>query len=272
MRQINEINLQRMNNGAHFTFMSDVLARALADEAVMAKAEALVNALKTAVAAEDDALKLSQKNMLTDDIAKADSDRDSLYYAYKQAVESTLGVSVEALQGAAKVLAQHIKDYRIDPKAELHQETGLLVNFIADLEGKYQTQVATLGLTAIVAALKEANERVRSYTLQRTEDRMAQQVGAMKAARLACDDAYRKLVQMVNALAVVFGEADYAKFIDYMNTEITQYKRQVLGQKVSADDGGDTTPDDGGTTPDDGGGTDPEPDPDPDDDGGEMGE
>lgn len=271
MRQINEINLQRMNNGAHFTFMSDVLARALADEAVMAKAEALVNALKTAVAAEDDALKLSQKNMLTDDIAKADSDRDSLYYAYKQAVESTLGVSVEALQGAAKVLAQHIKDYRIDPKAELHQETGLLVNFIADLEEKYQTQVATLGLTAIVAALKEANERVRTYTLQRTEDRMAQQVGAMKAARLACDDAYRKLVQMVNALAVVFGEADYAKFIDYMNTEITQYKRQVLGQKVSADDGG-TTPDDGGTTPDDGGGTTPDPAPDPDDDGGEMGE
>ena len=110
------------------------------------------------------------------------------------------------------------------------------------------------------------------YTLQRTEDRMAQQVGAMKTARLACDDAYRKLVQMVNALAVVFGEADYAKFIDYMNTEITQYKRQVLGQKVSADDGGETTPDDGGSTPDDGGGTDPEPAPDPDDDGGEMGE
>ena len=79
MRQIQDFSVQRMNNGAHFTFMSDVQARALADEVVMAKAEALVNALKTAVAAEDEALKLSQKNMLTDDIAKADSDRDSLY-------------------------------------------------------------------------------------------------------------------------------------------------------------------------------------------------
>lgn len=39
---------------------------------------------------------------------------------------------------------------------------------------------------------------------------------------------------MVNALALVFGEKDYAPFIDYVNTEITHYKREVLGQKISA--------------------------------------
>ena len=39
---------------------------------------------------------------------------------------------------------------------------------------------------------------------------------------------------MVNALALVFDEKDYAPFIDYVNTEITHYKREVLGQKTSA--------------------------------------
>ena len=59
-------------------------------------------------------------------------------------------------------------------------------------------------------------------------------VGALKTARTASDDAYRALVKMVNALALVFGEKDYTSFIDYVNTEITHYKREVLNQKSTA--------------------------------------
>lgn len=135
---------------------------------------------------------------------------------------------------AAKVLAQHIKDYKINTADQLDKETGLLVNFITDLEDKYSTQVAKLGLTAFVTNLKEANERVRMLTLQRTNEKMGVTVGALKAARTASDDAYRALVKMVNALALVFSEKDYTAFIDYVNTEVTHYKREVLGQKASA--------------------------------------
>lgn len=39
---------------------------------------------------------------------------------------------------------------------------------------------------------------------------------------------------MVNALALVFGEKDYTSFIDYVNTEITHYKREVLNQKSTS--------------------------------------
>lgn len=135
---------------------------------------------------------------------------------------------------AAKILSQHIKDYKINTADQLDKETGLLVNFISDLEDKYAAQVAKLGLTAFVTNLKEANERVRTLTLQRTNEKISITVGALKTARTASDDAYRALVKMVNALALVFGEKDYTAFIDYVNTEITHYKREVLGQKASA--------------------------------------
>ena len=114
----------------------------------------------------------------------------------------------------------------------------------------FATQVATLSLTAFVTNLKEANERVRTFTLQRTEDRMMLPVGAMKAARTASDEAYRQLVKMVNALALVFGEADFADFIDYVNTEIVHFKREVLNQKASTT----TTPSTEPSTPPTGGG------------------
>ena len=257
MKEIYDINIQRMNNGAHFTFVSNILARAEADTAVKEKASELVSNFKTAVSAEDEALKISQKSLLTDDIAKADIDRDALYAGYKKAVEAFLAMPIADMAQAAKVLAQHIKDYKINTADQLDKETGLLVNFITDLENKYSAQVAKLGLTAFVTNMKEANERVRTLTLQRTNEKIGITVGALKAARTASDDAYRALVKMVNALALVYGEKDYTAFIDYANTEITHYKREVLNQKASApstsgssavDSGSSSTPSGGGSS------------------------
>lgn len=257
MKEIYDINIQRMNNGAHFTFVSNILARAETDTAVKGKASELVSNFKAAVAAEDEALKISQKSLLTDEIAKADSNRDALYAGYKKAVEGFLAMPIADMAQAAKILAQHIKDYKINTTDQLDKETGLLVNFISDLEDKYATQVAKLGLTAFVTNLKEANERVRTLTLQRTNEKIGITVGALKTARTASDDAYRALMKMVNALALVFGEKDYTAFIDYVNTEITHYKREVLGQKASApstsgssavDSGSTSTPSGGGST------------------------
>ena len=257
MKEIYDINIQRMNNGAHFTFVSNILARAEADTTVKGKASELVSNFKTAVSAEDEALKISQKSLLTDEIAKADSDRDALYVGYKKAVEGFLAMPIADMAQAAKVLAQHIKDYKINTAGQLDKETGLLVNFISDLEDKYAAQVAKLGLTAFVTNLKEANERVRTLTLQRTNEKIGITVGALKAARTASDDAYRALVKMVNALALVYGEKDYTAFIDYVNTEVTHYKREVLNQKASApstsgssavDSGSSSTPSGGGSS------------------------
>lgn len=257
MKEIYDINIQRMNNGAHFTFVSNILARAEADTTVKGKASELVSNFKAAVTAEDEALKISQKSLLTDEIAKADSDRDALYAGYKKAVEGFLAMPIADMAQAAKILSQHTKDYKINTADQLDKETGLLVNFISDLEDKYAAQVAKLGLTAFVTNLKEANERVRTLTLQRTNEKISITVGALKTARTASDDAYRALVKMVNALALVFGEKDYTAFIDYVNTEITHYKREVLGKKATApstsgssavDSGSTSTPSGGGST------------------------
>lgn len=234
MKEIYDINILRMNNGAHFTYVSNILARAEADITINSKASEQLAVFKAAVKAEDEALKISQKSLLTDDIAKADSDRDALYAGYKKAVEAFLAMPIADMAKAAKVPALHIKDYKINTADQLDKETGLLVNFITDLEGKYSEQVAKLGLTAFVTNMKEANERVRTLTLQRTNEKMGVMVGALKTARTATDDAYRAFIKMVNALALVLGEKDYTAFIDYVNTEVTRYKREVIGQKAKA--------------------------------------
>ena len=73
---------------------------------------------------EDEDLKISQKSMLTDDIATADAERDGLYSGYKKAVNGFRNLSVENIEKAAKLLTQYIKDYAIDPKMQLDKEMG----------------------------------------------------------------------------------------------------------------------------------------------------
>ena len=235
-KEILPINLVRMNSGAHFEYVSMMLASVQSQAAVKQKVADLVAALASAIEAEDAALKVSTKSFITDDIAQADQDRDTFYAGYKKAVEGFLHMPIADMAQAAKVLNQHIKDYRINTRAQIDQNTGLLANFIADLEGKYAAQVATLGLSVFVTHMKEANERVRTLVRQRVNERMGITVGALKTARTATDAAYHNLVDMVNALALVNGDADYATFIDYVNVEITRYKREVLNQKASAAD------------------------------------
>ena len=241
MKEINEIYLGRMNNGAHFQFMTNILNRAMADVAIAKDThlETLVDAFMSAVHDEDANIVLSQKSFYTDSITAADSKRDSLYSAYKRGVKAYIDFPDETMAEAAKVLWQHIKDYGIDPRMQLDKETGLLTNFVADLQNEYAGRVEILSLTLMVEKLAAANAEVINYTAKRTEERMSVEVGALKAARLVTDNAYRALVKMVNALALVLGDTDYADFIDYVNAEITHYKREVIGQTSSSNTSSD---------------------------------
>lgn len=271
-KEIGDINLGRMTNGAHYLFMSDILARAKADEHVMANCGERVEVLDDAVAQEDVDLKISQKSLFTDYIAQADRERDVHLMLYHKALESYYELSAPAYAEAVRILMQHWKDYGLDPQMQLDRETGMLINFINDLETKYANEVETLGFGNFVSNIKAANECVREQTAARTEERMGQRVGALKNSRKNSDVGYRLLIKTVNAHAWLEGDAEYGDFIDYVNTQIKHYKREVLGQKTDssagtpddapAEGGGDTTPDEtpgeggtpsGGETPDTGG-------------------
>lgn len=266
MVEIATISLGAMDNGAHYAYHVETMNRVEADAKVKAKVAAQLAVYKTAIAKEDEALKISGKSFTTDQIAEADAQRDALYMGLKQTVKGYQKMKDPAIQEAVKVLNQLFKDYGIAPAIQLDKETGLLTNLIGDLEGKDKNYVNTLGLGVFVTKLKEYNELVRKSISTRNAEEAGRQVGAMKAARAVVDDAYRLLIKYVNAYALIEGEANYVAFIDIMNALIVRYKRQVLGQKAEVsnsgtgggsgdsgdggDDSGDGGDDGGGETPD----------------------
>ena len=223
-------DLSRLNNGAHFQFIKNVSDRLATDTKIKENAvgQAVIKALTEALTTEDKYLVLSQKSLLTDEIANADKERDTLFNGYRTAVKGFLNMPVVALAKNAHELWQHLADYAIDPQMQLERETGLITNLCTDLVGKYATQVQALGLKPYVDTLKTANERVETLLVQRTTDNSTKVVGALRTAREASDKAFRNLSKVVNALAILGNPADYAAFIDFMNTLIKRYKEQAI--------------------------------------------
>ncbi len=267
-KKIGNIAVTALSNGAHFNYMQSTLKRANASEAVKTKAAGEISKLQAAFEVEDANLKLMTKSEMTKLIEKNDAIRDSCYSGFKSVVKGFLALPECDIQAAAEKLWNHIESYKIVTTDQLDKETGMLQNFIDDLEKKYATQVTTLGLTPLVENMKEANNQVLTLMDNRTTESSTKTVGAMKAARAATDAAYRTLVEKVNALAIVEGDTEYASFIDEMNAQITHYKREALGQTTSSSSstGGDTTTEDdapvvdGGGTTDEGGSEDDVPD------------
>ena len=223
-------DLSRLNNGAHFQFIKNVSDRLATDTKIKENAvgQAVIKALTEALTTEDKYLVLSQKSLLTDEIAHADKERDTLFTGYRTAVKGFLNMPIAALAKNARELWQHLADYAIDPQMQLERETGLITNLCTDLVGKYATQVQDLGLKPYVDALKTANERVETLLVQRTTDNSTKVVGALRTAREASDKAFRNLSKVVNALAILGNPADYAAFIDFINTLIKRYKEQAI--------------------------------------------
>lgn len=228
--EIVQTDLSHLNNGAHFQFIKNVSDRLATDTKIKENAvgQAVIKALTEALTTEDKYLVLSQKSLLTDEIAHADKERDTLFTGYRTAVKGFLNMPVAAIAKNARELWQHLADYAIDPQMQLERETGLITNLCTDLVGKYATQVQALGLKPYVDALKTANERVETLLVQRTTDNSTKVVGALRTAREASDNAIRNLTKVVNALAILGNPADYAAFIDFMNTLIKRYKEQAM--------------------------------------------
>ena len=241
--EIKVISLERMNNGAHFTYMTNVLNRAEADEHIKVDAATQVADLKAALAVEDKYFKTSDKNLKTDIIAAADAERDKLCRNYLKTLKALMNMPDETIANSAKALVQMFIDYELDPDAQLDKQTGILLNMVADWEDKHAQDVTNTNTGKFVELIKAANEKVHSLMVERSDEEKEVPVGALKSARKQTDIAYRALVKMVNALIMVNGETDYADFVKFLNYEIKRYKEEVLNQKVPEG----TKPDD--TTP-----------------------
>ncbi|MDY5621758.1 MAG: DUF6261 family protein, partial [Bacteroidales bacterium] len=146
-------------------------------------------------------------------------------YNYVKAMTAHPDASIAA--AAEKALA--ILDKYGNPTAKPQlEESGILHNLLQELKAaKEMGDFTDLDIEPWLTRLENAETSFLNATDAKVQEEAAREVGLSKQARQAADDAYRKLVDIVNMLAAMHGDEKFATFIGNVNALVEQQRTKL---------------------------------------------
>jgi hypothetical protein len=190
--------------------------------------------LRASVEKEDLCYKIVRKSDLSEAKEDADQKRDALIIGLNDGVRTTLRHFDPAVSEAAKRLKIVLDTYNAPrPLQDLpyDAETAAVANLLQELEGKYSVDVQTTGLAAWVTELHRRNDAFDRLAKAYNEQQAEKPSFRLKDVRRETDDAYKKVVLVINALIVMEGDTVYAPFVTELNTLIKHYN-DLLAQHL----------------------------------------
>lgn len=235
MKKIQTLNVKQLRTEEDFGFQKFVrteIANLPEAEPATPFGMALAN-FNTAFEAFDAALKISAVNSAVTTATVADEARDLSWRAanaYAKAMSAHPDSTLAAYGQEVKAIFDKYGDPTKLPQTE---ESGVLHNLLQDLQTLESARRTAIGLDAWITDLQSKEDAFLAAAAQRTEKEAARQVGIVKESRTAADAAYRSLVNMVNALAIIGGEETYSTFIDHVNVMIDHQKAILKARKTN---------------------------------------
>ena len=131
---------------------------------------------------------------------------------------------------AAQELLLIYRKYGDRPQRRPHrEETAVIKNLLQDLDpADVKAKLTLIGADKWVSVIKEANDAFGATYAQQVKHESGLDPGVVKEKRDAVYEEFKKLTNIINALATLGGEAAYKSIIDMINTEM---KKAVLAER-----------------------------------------
>lgn len=237
MVQITKFNLNILHNEEHFNFLTDF------SELITAATPAALNiadeyaAFTPLLAEEASVMEIIRKNSYTESVIEADEARDLIFSFIKASVKNMTKSYDATVAAAAEKVLNIINNYKDVSRFGLQEETGKIINLLDDLKVASVMALCTqIGIKAHLTELENANNRFKTLMT----DRRAEE--SQKPLRSAGDiieeikTPYNAIIDKINALVVVNGEAGYKDFISKVNVLISEYRKVVRMRRSRAGD------------------------------------
>ncbi|MDR1005510.1 MAG: DUF6261 family protein [Bacteroidales bacterium] len=225
--KIERINLRRLRNEEWFQFMTEFNFYVKDDDRVMTDIGELYDKFAEAYNLSDEVLQQLRKSIFTPVIQAADAKRDELFRGLRNTMEAAIRHYLPQMKEAATIVMPVFETYGDLAKKPYNEETAGIYNLIQDLRSKYQSEVATLGISPWIDALDNANKDFEESKEGRTSEYSQAIEVNMLEARKQTDSYYMDIVVKVEALSIVNGDAPYERFIRLLNANIDQYKESI---------------------------------------------
>lgn len=184
-----------------------------------------VAAFKTNLDLLDDLVNQSRISDETAMLAAEDKKRDDLVVYFISSISQMCKSPIPAQNAAAVSLYNQVKPYKAVNRLADQQESQQIIGLLIDMEKEpNKTNVATLGLTAILDELKVSNQRFIELTAQRTESRIITAIDNSKVLRIRIDPLYDDMITMAEATNIINPTAETAAFVTSVNALISETK------------------------------------------------
>lgn len=172
----------------------------------------------------DNALKPARKTGLTEGLLQLDEDRDALLIGFVAYINAFLSYPQEAKAKAAYRLKATLEKYGKSPyRLPQREETAMVNNFLQDLENEdAQNDIKEIYAEPWIKGLKTANTEFEKVYNDRTRIDASVEVGKSKEARNALNEVFQKLINHIEALALLNGKDAYKNLVANINQEIQQ--------------------------------------------------
>ena len=255
-KQMTEIATSRMDITTVLGYFGQIKGIVTGNSALVGALGTVWTTFTAAYDAFDEAYAQTRKWAQTEEIEGLDTTRDQALSAFNAALKSMQSSPNAQKQAGAKLLMNIREKYTLNASDEYMKETTAIAQMIQEMEQNLQAEQAltTTGLIDWFQDLKAKNEAFLAKMNERTAEQAGQQKGIVREKRLLAEAAYKNVVKLLNAAAIMEQPADldYNPVIDRLNAEVEHY-RQILARKgtsTGTNSGGDGGSSDGG---DDGG-------------------
>ena len=198
----------------------------------------LLKAWNDLIAQEVELNNAQQDTELTAKMQQLDDDRDALITQIFSAIRSNRRSPVKALREPAERLVKLVDSYKGIQREVLQAESMHINGMLKDL-GKYSTETAALGLTAVIAMLKTTNEEFERLELKRLDGSDKSGFTSAKAVRPLTDDTFYEVRGNIEA-AFYFAttEADkklITNLVNNLNAVLARYATTRKSSKAQQD-------------------------------------
>ncbi|WP_251624129.1 DUF6261 family protein [Odoribacter lunatus] len=234
---ITSTNLKALRNLEAFQVYSDVAAFLKQEETAKEFEEPLKSVCDTFNARlqeYDVALLPERRSPQTAELAQLDARRDYILRSFIANLKLYVVSPDEEQSQAADVLLSLVEKYGKNiPGMPYRQETAAITNLLQDMAIKENEElVKKLFVEHWITSLRTANTQFEQTMLSRTDIASEATSEKSRTARAAVQTAFEKLCEMINALAVVKGEAAYSRIIDRIN-RLVREAQEVLARRMA---------------------------------------
>jgi len=221
--RISKIDTTHLRNNEYFPFHTEFRDLVAAGGAEALKIEVLFNAYMPFYEKVNEALKKIVKSEFTAKIHEADKARCEIWAGMTEINYASLKHFDPQIRAAAARLRELFNSCENAASKLSKGGTTVVCNLLQELQDKYDADMALVGLKQWAAELQIRNATLENLIKERCFEATYKSNIVLKKARMELDVVYRAIVDRVNALMVVEGEAAYEQFAKKLNEIVEKY-------------------------------------------------